>query len=168
MNLSISSKESLSRSRAMRSRAVILPSAFCRARRSFPPPSSAARFSSSKRSMRSEAVTLATQTLLDYGHFFPILQELLDSLVCKRMLQKLIEYFCGHRADVCTHQPCLHHMDRIANGSHKNLCCKFVIVEDRHDVLDQFHSVLADVVQTANERADEIGTCLRGHDGLRC
>src|SRR5215471_17031725 len=149
MNLSISSKESLSRSRAIRSRAVILPSAFWR-------------------SMRSEAVILATrQTLLDHGHFFPVLQELFNSLVREGMLQKLIEYFCRHSADVGTHQTCLHYMNRIADGRHENFCREFVIIKDRDDVLDEFHAVLTNVVQAADERADEIGAGLGGHDRLR-
>src|SRR5215468_7002185 len=128
----------------MRSRAVSLPSAFCRSRRSLPPPSSAERFNSIRLSMRSEAVVLATKftVLLDHRNFFPILQELFDTLVREWMLEQLIENLRGHRADVGTHQSGGSDGDGVANGRDQDLRLGFGSVEDRYDRLDKIHSAV--------------------------
>src|SRR5213592_5069067 len=173
-NLSLSSKESLSRRSAIRSRALSLPSAFCRSRRCLPPPSSAARFIWIRCSMREVAVTLVIRkclslwerVLFDDGDFLPVLQELLDSLIRQRMFQELIEYFGGHGADVGATQACLNDMNGIAYGSDEHLSLEFIVVEDRHDIADQVHSILADIIQAADKGADEIRAGLCGHDRL--
>src|SRR5205823_1664947 len=106
-NLSTSSKEFLSSRSAIRSRAVSLPSARCRSRRSLPPPTWAARFISASCSTRDLAVTLAIP-LLDYGNLLPVFQELFDTFVRERVLEQLVENLCRHRADVGAIEAGLH------------------------------------------------------------
>src|SRR5262249_46793860 len=121
----------------MRSRAVSLPSAFCRSRRCSPPPNSAARFSSMRRSMRLEAVTLATTRLFDDGNLSQIFQELSDAFIRQRMLHELIEYLRRHGADIGADKARLHNMDGMANRRDEDFGLEFVVVEDRHDRFDQ-------------------------------
>src|SRR5262245_55454349 len=168
-NLSSSSKESLSSSSVMRSRAVSLPSAFCRSRRSLPPPSSAARFNSIRLSMRSEAVVLATKFTepLDFLDLFPILQELFDTFVREWMLEELIENLRRHRADVGTHQSSLDDVDGIPNGRNQDLSLEFVIVEDRYDRFDKIHSAFGDVVQPSYKRTHKVSAGFGCHNCLR-
>src|SRR5437660_1208203 len=189
-NLSTSSNESLSRRSETRSRAVSLPSAFCRSWRCLPPPSSAARFIAISCSTREVRVTLAIRKiatlkqkrlknifcvscaflwlipLFNYRNLFPIFQELLDSFVRERMLQQLIEYFRRHGADIGATEACLDDVHGIADGRDQHLSLEFIVVEDRHDIADQVHSILADIIQAADKGADEIRPGLCGHDRL--
>src|SRR5437870_9390974 len=80
------------------------------------------------------------------------------------MFQELIEYFGGHGADVGATQACLNEMNGIANRSDQHLSLEFIVVEDRHDIADQVHSILADIIQAADKGADEIRAGLCGHD----
>ena len=82
------------------------------------------------------------------------------------MFQELIEYFGGHGANVRAIQACLDDMNGIAYGSDQHLSLEFIVVEDRHDIADQVHSILADIIQAADKGADEIRAGLCGHDRL--
>src|SRR5216117_1180269 len=60
----------------------------------------------------------------------------------------------------------LHHVLRMAYAGHQHLRLEVVVPVDGHDVPDEPHAVLADVVQPPNEGTDAPGAGLGGQEGL--
>src|SRR5215470_5024338 len=58
-------------------------------------------------------------------------------------------------------------MNWVANRSDEDFRFEFVIVEDRDDGLDQLHTALADVIQTAYKGTYKVSTRFGGHNRLR-
>src|SRR5213594_1711792 len=162
-NLSSSSKVAGSRSNWMRSRAGSFPSAFWRARRSGPPPDSASwflRLSSSSRSRANSAFPHLLRQLL------PVLEELLQADVGERMLDQGLQHGKRHRGDIGPDARGLHDVQGVPDAGGQDLALEVVIVEDGPDLADDVHPDVADVVQAADERADERRSGLRGQKRL--
>src|SRR5215831_1877492 len=62
---------------------------------------------------------------------------------------------------------CFNDMHRASKRGGEYLRAETVVVVDLHDILDQLHSVPANIVDAADEGADEIGSSFGGQHGLR-
>src|SRR6188472_295100 len=84
------------------------------------------------------------------------------------MLQQHFEDFRWKRADVGTKLARLYHVSWCPDGCDQDLRLVFVVLENRDDVADQLHSIQTDIIQTSNERADEVGAGLCSKQSLGC
>src|SRR5439155_10852200 len=98
--------------------------------------------------------------------FLPVCQEFLQADVGQWMLDELLEGGKRHGADVPADLGGLHHVLRMAYAGHQHLRLEVVVPVDGHDVPDEPHAVLADVVQPPNEGTDAPGAGLGGQEGL--
>src|SRR2546425_9904165 len=161
---SSSSKVPGSRRRPTRSRAESFPSAFWRARRSGPPPASASRFRRRSSSSRSRATSTLPHLL---RQLLPVLEESLQADVGEGVLDDRLQHRERHGGDVGTETGCVDDVQRVADAGRQDLALEFVVVEDRPDVAHDVHPDMADVVETADERAHERRTSLRRQESLR-
>ena len=81
------------------------------------------------------------------------------------MLNELLEYRHGHRANIPTDLRGLHDMLRVPDAGHQHFRLVLVVAENSDDVSDQLHAVVADIVQAADEGADAPRT---GFSGKQC
>src|SRR4030095_15314640 len=88
----------------------------------------------------------------------PVCQKLRLSFVSQRMIEKLIDYLERHRRDVCAHARSFDHVNRMAQTRSKHLRLPTIVLIDLDDVLQQDETVLTDIVQPAEKRADERGS----------
>src|SRR6185369_17573328 len=85
----------------------------------------------------------------------PVSQKLRLSFVRQRVIEELIDHFERHRRNVCAHPSRLDHMNRVPQTRSENFSLPRIVLVNLNDVLQQQQSVLADVVETAQKRADE-------------
>src|SRR5579875_1255462 len=69
------------------------------------------------------------------------------------MPEKHVEDFKRHGGHVGPGFCSVHHMQRMAQRSRQHLCFKGIIAINRHNVADQIHADMGDVIQTAQKRA---------------
>src|SRR5215472_6653334 len=88
--------------------------------------------------------------------FAPILEELLQTLVGQRMVEKLIQNLEWHGSDMRSGQRRFNHVRRRTQRRRQYLRLETVVAIDLHDAADQVHARVADIVQTSDKRADNI------------
>ena len=76
-------------------------------------------------------------------------------------------HFEWHRGHICASARRFNHVNGMANAGREHLGLPIVIVIDFHDVTDEFQTVLPDVIESPDERADVGGARFRGQDCLR-
>src|SRR5688572_24890262 len=83
------------------------------------------------------------------------------------MLQHLIKYFCGERADIRAQEPRLDNVYGMPDGRDEHLGLVVVIIKNSHDIASQRHPILPDIIETSNEWTDERSASLGCHQRLR-
>src|SRR5262249_13755728 len=91
-------------------------------------------------------------SLLD---LLPILKEIGQADVGQGVFNQLLHHFERHGGDVRAAPRRLDHVQRVAYAGRQNLGVKSVVVVNLPNLSDQSHAFVADVVQAADERADE-------------
>lgn len=71
------------------------------------------------------------------------------------MRGKLLNDFQRHRSDVGAHQRGLNDVHRMADAGGKHFRFKLVVAEYLDDLFDEQHAVGTDIIEPADERADE-------------
>lgn len=99
--------------------------------------------------------------------FLVVGKEDFDSFVRERVLHAVLNDFEGACRDVGAGDRALEHVVRVPDARGENLGLHAVVVVDGADLADEIHAVLADVVESADERADEERACLRDHKRLQ-
>ena len=160
-SLSISSKVPASNSSSMRSRAVSLPAARWRWRRSSPPAQLGPPFELVERCV--VRVHYDPRGL----RLFPVLEEVRQADVGQRVLEELIDHLRRARADVGAHLRGLDDVNRMARAGDEHFGLERIVPVDLDDFLDEVHAGLADIVEAADERADHRRAGLRGEQRLR-
>ena len=82
------------------------------------------------------------------------------------MFDQLCDNVVRHRPDVRAHQRRFDNMHRVADTGDEHLRIESIIMVDRQDLLDQCHTIGADIIEPADKRADDICACLRGEKRL--
>ena len=98
--------------------------------------------------------------------FSPVAHEALESTVGQWMAHELTEGLGGHGGRVGAQLDALEHVSWMANGGSEDLRVKVVIGPGVHDFCDEFHTVVAGVVDASDKRRNVGGPCLGGHEGL--
>src|SRR5436190_3422773 len=147
-NLSISSNVPESNRRLMRSRAVSFPDSRWRRSRSSPPPSAARR----SRSAKTSSIKRRPSHFGALG-LLPILQELLEADVGQGMFEQLIDDRCRDGHHVRAHARGLDHVNRAAHTRDEHFRRVVGIVEQVDNLPNDRHARIANVVETADERA---------------
>src|SRR3990170_6859551 len=107
--------------------------------------------------------SVATALLRD---LLPIFEESLQTNVRERVLCHLLEDLERHRHDVRADLRGVNHMQRMAYRRDEDLTVPFVVPEDRNNLANHLHSILANVVEATDERAHVLRPRLRGEDCL--
>src|SRR5690606_12043200 len=92
----------------------------------------------------------------------PVRQERLESLVRQRVADQLVQHLRRDRGDVRTQQGSFDHVHRVPDRGDQHFRVEVVVVVDLHDLCDQIHAVLADVIEPPDERRDVGRTRLGG------
>src|SRR5262245_30355488 len=85
----------------------------------------------------------------------PILKEIGQADVGQRVFEQLLNHLERHGGDVRAEPRRFDHVQRVADAGRQNLGVKSVVVVNLPNLSDQSHAFVADVVQAADERADE-------------
>src|SRR3990170_6662862 len=102
-----------------------------------------------------------------YGGVFPrVGKKALDADVGQGVLEHRLQHGVGHRGDVGAGLRRLHDVGRVADAGRQHLGRQVVAVEYLHRLADDLHSILAGVVQAADEGADVRGAGEGGGGGL--
>src|ERR1051325_1873793 len=88
----------------------------------------------------------------------PVSQELGLSLFRQRVIEQLIDHLERNRRDVGAYSRCFDHVNGISQTRRQNFGFPRVVLIDLDDALQQFETVLADVIEPAEKRADERST----------
>ena len=99
-------------------------------------------------------------------HRFVILAELFDALVGERMLGHLLDDLVGDGGDVGAGEGAFGDVHGMADAGGDDLRGDAVGVEDLGDFGDEVGAADADVIEAADERADECGTGTGGEQSL--
>ena len=83
------------------------------------------------------------------------------------MLEKLLENLERHGANVHAHSCRRDNMQRAAQAGSQYLRGELIGAVDIHDFTEHMKSFLRRIVQSSEERADEIGSCFRHEKRLR-
>src|SRR5205814_7869851 len=86
-----------------------------------------------------------------------VLEELLLSGVGEWMVEELLQDGEGHRRDVGPSERGLRDVHRIPDRGREDLGGDLLLAVGGDDVRHDAHAVLVDVVETAGERADDVG-----------
>src|ERR1700683_958330 len=84
------------------------------------------------------------------------------------MLQKLADDAERHCRDMGPHACSVDDVDRASDAGNQDLGFEIVIVKYLNQLPYQFHSRMADIIQSANERTDERRPGLGSYKGLGC
>src|SRR6266508_2422800 len=98
----------------------------------------------------------------------PVREELCLALVSQRMVEQLINYLKRHGRDVRAHSRRFDHVYGMAHARSQYFSFPIVVPVDLDDVLEQQQAVFSDIVEPAQERADERSAGFCRHDGLGC
>src|SRR5437016_926674 len=96
----------------------------------------------------------------------PVVEEPLQADVGQGMLDHLLHHLWRHRGDA---RPCASGLDdvqRVSDAPNENLSLHLVVAEDLHEVLDDVHPAMADVVEPPYEGAHVRRTRLRCEETL--
>src|SRR5215510_13358137 len=85
----------------------------------------------------------------------PILKEIGQADVGQRVFEQLLYHLERHGGDVRAEPRRFDHVQRVADAGRQNLGVKSVVVVNLPNLPDQSHAFVADVVQAADEGADE-------------
>src|SRR5262249_27718112 len=85
----------------------------------------------------------------------PILKEIGQADVGQGVFDQLLYHLERHSGDVRAEPRRFDHVQRVADAGRQNLGVKSVVVVNLPNLPDQSHAFVADVVQAADERADE-------------
>src|SRR5712692_795135 len=96
----------------------------------------------------------------------PVVEEPLQADVSQGMLDHLLHHLGRHRGDARPGASGLDDVQRVSDAPDENLGLHLVVAEDLHEVLDDVHPAMADVVQPPDERAHVRSTRLRGKKTL--
>src|SRR3990172_782925 len=98
--------------------------------------------------------------------FLPVVQEPLQPDVRQGVLRHLLQDLERKRDDVRPELRGLDHVEGVAHGGDEDLALELVVPEDRDNLADDLHAVLAHVVEPPDERAHVLRPRLRGEDRL--
>src|SRR5215510_13118250 len=96
--------------------------------------------------------TLLIYLLLD---LLPILKEIGQADVGQRVFEQLLYNLERHGGDVRAEPRRFDHVQRVADAGRQNLGVKSVVVVNLPNLPDKSHAFVADIVKSADERADE-------------
>src|SRR3989337_576505 len=96
----------------------------------------------------------------------PILEEFLEADIRKRMPDKLFNDFERDGTNVRADHRRLNDVQRVAHARHEHLCFKTVVPVNNDNLANEVHARMAHVIEASNERADEMGSRLRGNQRL--
>src|SRR3989344_8809098 len=82
-----------------------------------------------------------------FRNLFPVIQEFLQSRISKRVLKQLINNCRWTRCDMSACKCAFFDMNRMSNGSSKNLCFKAIIFIQLFYFHNQIHSSLTNVLK---------------------
>src|SRR4029453_2654274 len=98
---------------------------------------------------------------------FPILQELLQADVGERMVEHLLDYRRRAGGDVGAQLGRFDDVNGMTAAGDEDFRRELVVAVDRDDLANELHAVGGDVVEAADERADERRARLRRQQRLR-
>ena len=82
------------------------------------------------------------------------------------MLDQLLDHLEGHGSDMCAHARGGDDMDWMADARGQHLCLPVVVTVNFYDLGQQFQSILSNVVQASEKRADVSCASLGCENGL--
>src|SRR5919197_3617931 len=95
-------------------------------------------------SKKNSAASVRSRTSL-LRYLLPVVEEALQTDVGEGVLGHLLEDVEGERDDVRPELRGLDHVDRMPDLGHEDLAVPIVVAEDRDDIADHLHPVLADI-----------------------
>src|SRR3990172_4893158 len=100
------------------------------------------------------------------ARLLPIVAEGLDALVRQRVVYHLLEHLERRRGDVRAEQRRLSHVPRMADRRGQHFRLQVVKLDDRHQLADDVHAVLVDVVEAADKGRQQRRPGLGGQQAL--